>query len=86
MMGLNVYSVQLGHLRTETTFFSSAISVFVCGIICKLFGRIVMTWLKLLGMPERISTNLSLGKWSSLLGGIFGMSGMTELSETFDLL
>ena len=51
-----------------------------------MFGRIVMTWLKLLGTPERISTNLSLGKWSSLLGGIFGKSEMTELSGTFDLL
>jgi len=33
-------------------------------------------------MLERISTNLSLGKWSLLLSGIFGRSGMTELSGT----
>ena len=33
-------------------------------------------------MLERISTNLSLGRWYSLPGGIFGRSGMTELSGT----
>ena len=33
-------------------------------------------------MLERISTNVSLGRWYSLPGGIFGRSGMTELSGT----
>ena len=81
-MGLNVYFVQLGYWRTETTSFSSAISVFGCGFICKLYGKTVMTWWRLHAMLERISTNLSLGRWFSLPGGIFGRSGMTELSGT----
>ena len=37
-------------------------------------------------MLERISTNLSLGKWSLFPSGIFGRSGMTELSGISKLL
>ena len=40
-----------GTLEDRNHLFSNAISVCVCGIIFKFFGRIVMTWLKLLGMP-----------------------------------
>ena len=82
MRDQNVFFVLLGFWRTETTSFSSAISVHACGITCKLYGKTVMTWWRLLAMLERTSTNLSLGRWFSLHGGIFGRLGMTELSGT----
>ena len=82
MRDQNVFFVLLGYWRTEITSFSSAILVFACGIICKFYGKTVMTWWRLLAMLERTSTNLSLGRWFSLPGGIFGRLGMTELSGT----
>ena len=81
-MGQNMCFVQLRHWRIETTSFSSAILVFACGTICKLNGKIVKIWWKLLMMLGRISTSLSLGRWFSRPGGIFGRSGMIELSGT----
>ena len=62
-------------------FFQCNFSV-ACGFICKLYGKTVMTWWRLPTMLERTLTNLSLGRWYSLPGGIFGRSGMTELSGT----
>ena len=82
MRDQNVFFVLLGFWRTEITSFSSAISVYACGITCKFYGKTVMTWWRLLAMLERTSTNLSLGRWFSLHGGIFGRLGMTELSGT----
>ena len=82
----NVFFARLEYWRTEITSFSSAILVFACGTICKLNGKIVMIWWKLLVMLGRISTSLSLGRWFSRPGGIFGRSGMIELSGTFNHL
>jgi len=42
----------------------------------------MMIWWKLLAMLGRTSTSLSLGRWFSRPGGIFGRSGMIELSGT----
>ena len=82
MKDQNVFFARLEYWRTEITSFSSAILVFACGTICKLNGKIVMIWWKLLIMLGRISTSLSLGRWFSRPGGIFGRSGMIELSGT----
>ena len=85
MRDQNVFFVLLGFWRTETTSFSSAISVHACGITCKLYGKTVMTWWRLPSMLERSSTNLSLRRWFLLPGGIFGRIEMTELSGTSSL-